>query len=123
METQLKIELLGRIVDTLADQYEAEDTDFEELHFRAFIEDYYIIGYYQAEQWLIKHDISPFEAIGDIIEWERETFGEVNLKAEDINSEKIVNLYAYIKGEELINELNLGLPRDELLEQLTEMIN
>lgn len=120
MNIKLKNELLDHIINTISDQ---ELTDFEELHYHAFNEDYYIIGYYQASEWLKKHDIGEFEAIADIIEWERDNFGEVTLKSEDINSEKIVNMYVYFKGEELLSEFDLEQSPKLLLEELQEAVS
>jgi hypothetical protein len=115
MNTSLRNELLNHVIDTIKDQ---DITDLDELHYHAFNEDYYIIGYYQAEQWLKRHDISPFEAIVDVIEWEDQVFGESHLKPEDINAEKIVNLYVYIKGEELLSEFDLVQDVSDLLKDL-----
>ena len=35
----------------------------EDIHFHLFNEDYYIIGYYQAQKWLDHHGITTFEAL------------------------------------------------------------
>ena len=70
-----------------------------DLHHHAFNEDYYIIGTYQAKQWL--GDMA-FDVIEHIREYEEFNFGEVNT---DFSSpEKVVNMYAYIIGEEIVQE-------------------
>ena len=115
MKDTIKQELLSHVIDTINDQ---ELTEFDELNFHAFNEDHYIIGYYNAEQWLKHHEISPFEAIADVVEWQNAAFGEVTLEPEDINAEKIVNLYVYIKGEELLSEYDLDQDVSELLKNL-----
>jgi len=115
MQNSLKNELLSHVIQTIKDQ---ELEDFDELHYHAFNEDYYIIGYYQADQWLKNHDISAWEAIADVIQWEQDTLGEVSLKPEDINSEKVVNLYVYVKGEELLADFDLDQDMDSLLADL-----
>lgn len=112
---KLRDELIQHVINTIKDQ---ELTDFEELHFHAFNEDYYIIGYYQADQWLKSHDISPWEAIEKVIEWERDALGEVTLAPEDINSEKIVSMYVYVVGEELLAEFDLDQSPEDLIEDL-----
>ena len=117
MNNTLRIELLEHIINTIKD---CDITNFEELHHEAFNTDYYIIGYYNAEQWLKQHDISAFEAIADIIEWERDNFGEVTLKSEDINAESIVNKYVYTLGENLLAEFDLDQDQDSLLDNLNE---
>ena len=115
MQQSIREELKQHVINTIKEQ----DLDsFGELHFHAFNEDYYIIGYYQAEQWLKQHDISSFEAIADVVQWEREMLGEVSLDCEDINSEKIVNLYVYVLGEELLSEYDLEQDQADLLNDL-----
>ena len=71
-----------------------------DLHNELFNSDYYIIGYYQAEQWLIKHT-GVFNAIGIVQEYENSNFGEVNTDLS--SSEAIVNMIAYIGGEDVLN--------------------
>lgn len=72
-----------------------------DLHNELFNTDYFIIGYYQAEQWLI-NNVGIFAAIEEIKRYEKDNFGEVNT---DFNSsEKVVNMYAYIQGEEILSE-------------------
>lgn len=72
-----------------------------DLHNELFNTDYFIIGYYQAEQWLIAN-VGIFAAIEEIREYEKSNFGEVN--TDFSSSEKVVNMYAYIKGEEILSE-------------------
>lgn len=119
MKTSIHKELLQHVIDTIND---LDLEDFEELHYHAFNEDYYIIGYYNAEQWLKHHHVSPFEAIADIVSWERENFGEVSLTPDDMNAERIVNLYVYVLGEELLSEFDLDQDKDELLSDLNEAL-
>lgn len=77
-----------------------------EIHFHAFNEDYYIIGYYQAEQWLKKHDLNVFEAIAICNDFEMEHFGEIQTSFD--NAEKLVNNLVYWYGLEICNELELS---------------
>jgi len=79
--------------------------DGQELHHKAFNEDYYIIGYYQAEQWLKKHDVSVFEAINFVQDYEREMFGADAVRSYD-NAESLVNMLVYIVGEEITMQLD-----------------
>ena len=71
----------------------------DDLHHNAFNTDYYIIGTYQAKQWL--GDMA-FDVINFIKEYEQDNFGEVYTDLSD--PEKIVNMYAYIIGEEIVND-------------------
>ena len=116
MKISIEAELIAHLLNLVNDQVLTDD-NVDEWHHLAFNEDYYIVGCYQAKQWLKEHDVDAFEAIADVIEWEDNVFGEVNLKAEDCNSEKIVNLYVYIKGEELIGDLGA-----ESVEELRELL-
>ena len=71
----------------------------DELHHAAFNEDYYIIGYHKASQWLKKYGIPGFEAVCFVQRWEREHFGEAR---EYDNLEATVNMIAYILGYEVV---------------------
>ena len=73
-----------------------------DLHSEIFNSDYYIIGRYEAEQWLVKH-IGVFNAIGEIKEYEESNFGEVNTDLSE--SEKVVNMIVYIAGEEILSNI------------------
>lgn len=71
----------------------------DDLHHHAFNTDYYIIGTYQAKQWL---GDKVFDVIEHIREYEDWHFGEVSTDFSD--PEKVVNMYAYIIGEEIVSE-------------------
>ena len=85
----------------------------DDWFFHAFNEDPYIIGYYQAEQWLKKHKVGEFEAIAYVIEEQERQFAEVTLQAGEVNAEHIVNLIAYFAGFEALSNIE-----DELIELL-----
>ena len=99
MNNSIKAELKAHILSRIEDGVLTPDNQ-DEWHFHSFNEDYYLIGTYNCEQWLIKHKVSAFEAINEIVEYEQESFGEVNTKLD--NAESVVNMYVYIKGEELM---------------------
>jgi len=69
----------------------------DDLHHHCFNTDYYIIGTYQAKKWLGEN---VFEIIEEIKTYEKDNFGEVNTDFSD--PEKVVNMYAYIIGEEIV---------------------
>ena len=77
-----------------------------DLHSHAFNQDYYIIGNYQSEQWLKKHDLNVFEAIRICNDFEMEHFGEIQTSFD--NAEKLVNHLVYWYGLEICNELELS---------------
>ena len=71
-----------------------------DLHHEIFNSDYYIIGYYYAEQWLLNNG-GTFYNIDLIKEYEQSNFGEV---ITDFSSaEKVVNMAVYILGEEVLS--------------------
>tara|TARA_R100001440_G_scaffold42080_1_gene61759 strand:- start:230 stop:616 length:387 start_codon:yes stop_codon:yes gene_type:complete len=74
------------------------DQHISDLHHYLLNEDYFIIGYYQAEQWLKKDGI--FNAIETIKEYENLNFGEVSTDLS--SSESVANMLAYILGEEIL---------------------
>jgi len=77
----------------------------DDLHSKVFNEDYYIIGYWNAEQWLInEHGTNyTFEVLSYVQEQEKEQFGEVETTFD--NAETLVNHYAYWLGYEVIAEI------------------
>jgi hypothetical protein len=71
----------------------------DDLHHYAFNNEYYIIGRYQAKEWL---GDEVFEVIDHIKEYENFNFGKVHCDLSD--PEKVVNMYVYIIGEEIVND-------------------
>ena len=102
MTQSVKTELKNYLLDLINDGVLTNE-NIEDWHYHAFNENYYIIGYYQASQWLKKHNIDAFEAITTCQEYERENFGDCR-NYDD--SEKTVNMLAYIYGEELIYSID-----------------
>jgi len=75
------------------------EDNLDDLHYHAFNTDYYIIGNYQATKWL---GDEVFNIINFIKQYEIDNFGEVNT---DFSSpESVVNMYAYIIGESIVND-------------------
>ena len=97
----------------------------DEIHNVLFNEDYFIVGYYNAEQFLTKSNGSVFRAIESVKDYELDRFGEVT--TDFSNSEEVANMYAYVKGEELLNEcetlrnVNGNITDEELTELLIEL--
>ena len=117
MNNSIKTELLNHINDLVKDGA-IDETTFEDWH-QIANDDYYIIGYYQASQWLEKHDLDPFEAIAELIELEELHFGESNLQASDINSESVVNQLVFFYGYELdLNTDSFEEFKESLAEEL-----
>ena len=69
----------------------------EDLHHEIFNTDYYIIGTYKAKQWL-KDEV--FNVIDIIKKYENFNFGSVSTDFSE--PEKVVNIYVYIVGEQIV---------------------
>ena len=67
MKTSIKEELTEHINDNTGNHV---FTDKSDLHHHLFNSNYYIIGYWNAQQWLDKHGISVFEALETIRKYE-----------------------------------------------------
>ena len=95
------------VKDYIIDQLESDiglDQHISDLHHYLLNEDYFIIGYYQAEQWLKKDNSSVFEAIETIREYEQSNFGQVSTDLS--SSENVANMLAFILGEEILYNNN-----------------
>ena len=82
-------------ISNLTDKEIIENID--DLHHDVFNTDYYIIGRYEATKWL---GDQVFNVINIIKEYENDNFGEVNTDFSE--AEKVVNMYVYIIGEEIV---------------------
>ena len=94
---ELKQDVKNYIIDQLSSDV-GLDQHISDLHHYLLNEDYFIIGYYRAEQWLKKDSI--FNAIDKIKEYEQNNFGEVTTDLG--SSESVANMLAYILGEEIL---------------------
>ena len=105
---EIKQKLLDYLEDndlTLSQALEDDD-----LHNKVYNEDYFIIGYYNAEQWLIKDGRNyTFQVLEYVQQQEEYNFGTIE-KITD--AERLVNLYAYWLGEEIIFELPAELEKE-----------
>tara|TARA_R100000995_G_scaffold84894_2_gene65596 strand:+ start:4683 stop:5042 length:360 start_codon:yes stop_codon:yes gene_type:complete len=100
-----KDEIKAELEDYLSENQESLMNDkgvahwHEDLHHDCFNTNYFIIGTYQAKQWL---GDEVFNIINFIKEYEMDNFGEVSTDFSD--PEKVVNMYAYIIGEQVVYE-------------------
>jgi hypothetical protein len=118
MNNSIRTELLNHILDCINEEMLTND-NADEWHYYAFNEDYYIIGYWHAAEWLKKHDLDAFEAIAEVVYYRENAFGDSNIDSNDINPEWVVNQLAYFYGEELIAEF----VDCETIEDLQDFIN
>lgn len=77
------------------------DVTGADLHHHLFNTDHFIIGTYQAGQWL-DENVGALQAIAAIQTYERDNFGEVY--TDFGNAEAVCNMFTYIAGEHLLNE-------------------
>lgn len=103
MENKTRQELSSLIIDAINDE-RLNDKPVSEIHNEVFNTDYFIIGNYQAEQWLIANG-GIFNAIEIIKDYEQDNFGEVNTDFSE--PERVCNMLVYILGEEIINNLKV----------------
>lgn len=75
-----------------------------DLHDKVFNSDYYIIGYAEAEEALIKYGV--FEALAEIREYELGQCGEIY--TDFSNSEAVSNMLHYIVGENVMSESEIN---------------
>ena len=71
-----------------------------DLHHEIFNQDYYIIGRYQAKQWM---GADAFDCIYEIQEYENNNFGRVTTDLSE--PERVVNMYVYLIGEEILEDV------------------
>ena len=74
----------------------------EQWHHIAFKERRYVGHHAVALEWLTFHEIDAFDAIGYVIEQEREMFDQVKLESGDISPDKMVNWLVYYAGYEAL---------------------
>lgn len=112
MTTTIEPSIIEHAIDQLKNgSLEGQYSD--DLHHYLFNEDYFIIYYARAEKWLKDNNLSTWEVISYCNEQEMDNFGEIQTSFD--NPETLVNHYAYWKGQELLNSLEL-----ELSDRLTE---
>ena len=104
--SDLEQEIIDHTHEAIAEIYKYNpeklqgDIDYHELHNEIWNTSYYIIGSYNAKQWL---GGLAFEAIEVVRTYEHEQFGEYYT---DVSCpEKVVNMFAYIIGEECIKDV------------------
>ena len=88
-------DLREQVLETL-EWYDGYGCD---LHNECFNMDYFIVGSYEAKKYLEKNT-GVFEAIGAVVDYEQDNFGEVTTDISD--PEKLVNMLMYIAGESFL---------------------
>lgn len=102
-ENTMTHELYQHTIDMLHEMKDYEQTHYAcDLHHYIFNEDMYLIGHHNCREWIKKHELDVFEMIDKVVQYEKLHFGEV---MSDMSSpEKVVNMFVYIEGEEILQE-------------------
>lgn len=103
MKHTIKTELKAYVLDLIGDGI-LTDENKDDWHHHAFNETPYIIGHYQASQWLNEHGLDAFDVIEAVVEYERDLLGQTQITPDKINPETVVNLYVYFLGEALLSD-------------------
>jgi len=93
-------EIIEYAKDRVTEIYDYDPDKLNEigdLHHEIFNTDYYIIGRYQAKEWM---GANAFDCIGEVQEYEQVNFGEVTTDLSE--PERVVNMYVYIIGETIL---------------------
>jgi len=100
IENYYKYDEIKQYFDEWIEDHDSEyiRENLDDLHHYAFNEDYYIIGNYEAKEWLSDE---VFNIIDIIKEYENLEFGKVS--TDFSQPEKVVNVYTYIVGVEIVN--------------------
>ncbi len=101
LENSSIIELVNHTIEKLKDSISADRVYGCDLHNELFNQDYFIIGYAAAEEWL-QNNTGIFAAIEAIKEYEQDNFGLVSTDLS--SSEKVCNMIVYILGEEILQQ-------------------
>ena len=99
-QDEIKEYAIEQIKESLKYDVNYLDNDFSDIHHDLFNTDYYLIYYSECVKWLGSH---AFECIGIIQDYENDNFGEVTTDLS--NSESVVNMYAYIVGEYILQDV------------------
>ena len=104
------LERLREIAEYIGNQ-DFRDSYVSDLHNEVFNTNYYIVGRYQAKQWM---GGDAFDMIGDVVEYEKDNFGEICCDLSE--PERVLNMWVYVQGWEIIHECYETV-RDELDDQ------
>ena len=115
MNYKAEQEIKSYIIETINDYIGEEVSD---IHHYLFNQDYWIVGRYEAEEWIKENTDGIFSTIEEIKEYEESNFGEVNTDLGE--AERVCNMITYIYGEEILN--GLDSIQDNWDEKLTKSI-
>ena len=97
---RLKADVRRDIIDKIRDGV-GEGSYGADLHHDLCNTDYFIIGTYQAKQWL---GSDVWDVIQLVTDWERDNLGEGNCLNDPFDPERFANLAAYVLGSEILGD-------------------
>lgn len=116
LNTAKQNELKHHIISNLEDIHIVRDISV--MHSMLFNEDYYLIGYYNCNEWIKESGLDTFEVIDIVRNYEVEHFGKFDT---EINSEAILNMFVYIVGEEMLSEIEDNTSAIDIIEYVNKL--
>lgn len=116
--SEIKKEIAFEMYDSFKNYESIQDMYLCDISNEFYNNDYYIIGIYQAKEWLKKY----FDDMLEVIEyWEEETGEQYSQMITDV--EKLATLVAYTVADTILNEVfeYLGYDNDEYCTDIMEM--
>ena len=106
-EESPKYEEIKEYFDNFMSEFDVagQYSDKHDVHHEAFNIDDYIIGPHKAKEWC---GSDTWEIIQTVVDYEKDNFGEVSTPID--NPERVVNMYTYIVGEQVVHEYFNNIP-------------
>ena len=101
MYNEKRDDMLENAKDDIINALDGYSGYYCDLHNEVFNTDYYIIGRANAIEELEEYGV--FNAIEEVINFEKEQFGEITTDISD--PERLVNMLYYVIGDEIICEM------------------
>ena len=89
--------------------YKLDNAWDEDLHYYMYNEDYFIIGTQKAQDFMGE---DAFDVIREVQQYEEFNFGELNTDLGD--PVRVASMYAYIRGQELMDDSIQDYRRDRI---------
>ena len=115
---EIKKEIANEMYTSIKDYESIQDMYLCDVANEYYNNDYYIIGIYQAKEWIKKY----FDDMLEVIEyWEDETGEQYGQMITEV--EKLATLVAYTVADTILNEVYefLGYDNDEICTEVMEM--
>lgn len=97
----MKLFTTNEAIENIIEMLQDYNGQVSELHNEVFNTDYYLIGYNDAN--IALHEYGVFKALGEVVSFEVENFGEIITDITD--PEKVSNMLWYIIGSDVLEGL------------------